>query len=177
MGRVKHAWQDRAYVLSWFGTKEKEALGYYREYVEEGVSQGRRPELVGGGLIRSAGGWSGVRSLRVRKERVRTDERILGAGEFVEQILEEAEERLRRQVSVERRMGEAKGWISRECEREGISEEELRQGSRRRRVSEVRRGIARGLVMRFGLPLADVARELGVTPSGISRALAGEPGT
>jgi hypothetical protein len=33
------------------------------------------------------------------------------------------------------------------------------------------------LVMQFGLPLADVARELGVATSGISRALAGERGT
>ena len=29
----------------------------YRWYVEKGISMGRRPELVGGGLIRRLGGW------------------------------------------------------------------------------------------------------------------------
>ena len=40
----------------------------YYEYVKEGIGQGRRPELVGGGLIRSLGGWdvikkSGLKSI------------------------------------------------------------------------------------------------------------------
>ena len=112
--------------------------------------------------------------MRSRKERVRTDERILGAGEFVERIMEEAEERVRRQLTVERRLVEARKWVARECEREGVSEEELRQGSRRKRVSEVRQEIARHLVEHLGLPLAEAARELGVTTSGISRAISGK---
>ena len=53
MGRIKHEWQDRDYVLSWFGKKEGEARRAYRQYVEEGIGQRRRPELVGGGLVRS----------------------------------------------------------------------------------------------------------------------------
>ena len=55
----------------------------------------RRPDLVGGGLIRSVGGWSEVLSLRRAKERVFTDERILGRGDFVETILRGADERLK----------------------------------------------------------------------------------
>ena len=34
------------------------AVDKYEAYVREGVLQGRRPELVGGGLIRSLGGWA-----------------------------------------------------------------------------------------------------------------------
>jgi len=58
MGRIKHSWQDREYVLAWFSDKEVQAKKYYRQYVKEGISHGRRPELIGGGLIRSLGGWS-----------------------------------------------------------------------------------------------------------------------
>jgi hypothetical protein len=55
--RVKSQWQDTEYVLSYFGRKEGEAGRRYLSYVKKGVDQGRRPELVGGGLIRSLGGW------------------------------------------------------------------------------------------------------------------------
>ena len=37
------------------------------------MAQGRRPELVGGGLIRSLGGWSQVLPLRGSRERVEHD--------------------------------------------------------------------------------------------------------
>jgi len=32
--------------------------------VSQGICLGRRPELTGGGLIRSLGGWSAVKSIR-----------------------------------------------------------------------------------------------------------------
>ena len=48
---------------------------------------GRRPELVGGGLIRSLGGWSEVLALRGRGEKKRSDQRILGDSEFVQDVI------------------------------------------------------------------------------------------
>lgn len=50
------AWQDTNYILSFFGTDRSKAKSSYREFVRSGSTQGRRPELVGGGLIRSLGG-------------------------------------------------------------------------------------------------------------------------
>jgi putative transposase len=47
---------------------------------------------VGGGLIWSVGGWSGVLALRKRGEKAVSDERILGDGEFVDRVLEEWDE-------------------------------------------------------------------------------------
>jgi hypothetical protein len=72
----------------------KKARETYRQCVEEGLGQGRRSELVGGGLLRSVGGWSQVFAMRRHKERVLTDERVLGSRDFVEAILREAEEKL-----------------------------------------------------------------------------------
>ena len=37
----------------------------------------------GGGLIRSAAGWSAVKAMRRTKDHMKSDERILGYGEFV----------------------------------------------------------------------------------------------
>ena len=54
--KEKHPWQDSGCVLSYFGKSLREAQKGYLQYIEAGIEQGRRPELVGGGLIRSIGG-------------------------------------------------------------------------------------------------------------------------
>jgi len=55
-GKIKNAWQNRAFVRHCFGETVRSAIRAYRKFVEDGVAMGRRPELVGGGLIRSLGG-------------------------------------------------------------------------------------------------------------------------
>ena len=43
IGRRKYDWQDRGYVLSWFGKIEKESKNNYRLYVQEGIPLVYRP--------------------------------------------------------------------------------------------------------------------------------------
>ena len=86
MGEVKREWQDIDYVLSIFG-KDRHRRRNYQRYVQKGVALGRRPELVGGGLVRSLGGWSEVLALRSRGEKQRSDQRILGDSEFVQSVI------------------------------------------------------------------------------------------
>jgi REP element-mobilizing transposase RayT len=169
LGRKTREWQDRNYVLAWFGTKESEAKRAYREYVKEGIEQGRREDLVGGGLIRTLGGWSQVLSLRRSKEKVLSDERILGSGEFVERILEEAESEVKYQVSINERRIKAERKIQEICRKEGLNREELQGGSRRGRISRIRAQLAIELTERYGLSLAEAGRQLGVSTSAISR--------
>jgi len=171
MGRMKHEWQDRDYILSWFGEKEGEARRAYRQYVEEGVEQGRRPELVGGGLIRSMGGWSQVLSMRRHNERVLTDERILGSGDFVDRIIREADHRAKYQFVGNKIREKAAEFIEEVCKKENINAKELRMGAKRGRIGQVRSQIAYQLVEDYGVPLAEVARQLGVTTSAISKAI------
>jgi putative transposase len=54
MGKIPRKFQDTNYVLRLFGEKVPAARKAYRVYVEKGIAQDRRPELVGGGLIRCA---------------------------------------------------------------------------------------------------------------------------
>jgi len=97
MGKVRHVWHHSDdYVLAWFGESAGSARRTYRDYVKKGLAMGKRPDLVGGGLIRFRGGWSQVLSMRSRKGRERYDERILGSGHFVEEVLEEAEENFKK---------------------------------------------------------------------------------
>jgi len=96
---------------------------------------GRKPELTGGALIRSKGGWSQVVSARRRGEKEEYDERILGSGDFVHAALKEAEEKIRLQLKHRRTGGTLAQNIGQECDRSQISARELRGGSRRRKVS------------------------------------------
>jgi hypothetical protein len=69
----------------------------YVHYVESWIDQGRQPELVGGGWIRSLGGWKAVREVRFKgKNRMKGDHRILGYSAFVMAVLSEAEEKFDR---------------------------------------------------------------------------------
>jgi hypothetical protein len=86
MDKRKNNWQDTEYVLKLFNRKYSIARKRYREYVKKGIDAGRRPDLMGGGLIRSAGGWSAVKALRKSDTRMKGDERILGDGDFVETV-------------------------------------------------------------------------------------------
>jgi REP element-mobilizing transposase RayT len=92
LGRRDREWQDVKYVLRCFGNGKGPVRRDYREFVKAGIAQGRRPDLVGGGLLRSQGGWAGVKALREAGEYQKGDERILGEGDFVERVLAEAEE-------------------------------------------------------------------------------------
>ncbi len=94
MNKTKQSWQNVDYVYRFFGDHKSEAQKSYREFVEKGVCTGRRPELTGGGLLRSSGGWTALKGLRKAGIRVKGDERILGDSDFVENVLKSAEESL-----------------------------------------------------------------------------------
>jgi hypothetical protein len=65
---------------------------------------GRRPELVGGGLIRSLGGWDEVKKMRLAgQDRIKSDQRILGESDFVMHVLSEADENFSRKYLLKSR--------------------------------------------------------------------------
>ena len=123
-------------------------------------------------MVRSLGGWAEVRAIRQRADRVLADERILGSGPFVERLLAAGDARLQTQHARAHRLREAQGLLRKVCAREQISAEELRMGGRRRRLSAVRAHLAVHLVTQLGLSLAEAARSLGVSTSGIAKAVA-----
>jgi hypothetical protein len=137
--------------------------------MEEGISQGRRPELVGGGVVRSYGGWSAVLSLRKAQERISGDQRILGTGDFVERVLKESDQSLRHRFSPVVRSKRVETILKEESQKGKIELEELQMGSRRGEIPRVRSEVAQRLIKELGMTLAEVARLLGVSTSAISK--------
>ena len=171
MGKGKNAWQERDYVLHQFHGEERKAIRAYREFMEEGKDQGRRPELVGGGLVRSLGGWSQVLSLSGSQERIEHDDRILGSGDFVAEMIREAEKKVRRYLRVSERKSSMENSIKEICRKEGIGEQEMRVGVRTRKYARVRAKISYHLSHEFGVSQAEIARQLGVCTSVIAKAI------
>jgi len=171
MGYQKRGFQDTEYVLSYCG-KGAGRRRKYLKFLEEGTRIGRRPELVGGGLIRSAEGWSGVLALRRRGERTSSDERILGDGEFVEKVIEEWDEVGRANLRLTQVRKSLLLLAQQVCENCRVTQEELRSGSRRQVVLKAREEFAQMAVKGLGYSGAEVARYIGVTGSCVTRVVA-----
>ena len=175
LDRVKREWQDTEEILGYFGTGHRVALRRYVAFVREGISLGRRWELVGGGLLWSLGGWSEVLSMRRRDIGVASDARILGSGDFVERVTAQAEGREKEIFRLRRKVPDLGALVKEVAERQGVGEEKLKVERRTRNVVKVTKLICQLAVRKFGYTGVSVARFLGVTSSLVNRyAVSGE---
>lgn len=161
-------WQETDYVLSLFGGRVEHARCEYRQFVKQGMGLGRQPHLVGGGLVRSAGGWSAVKALRRIGIHESSDERILGSGAFVDQILSETRLAEKYRLANLDRKTSALQIIDNHCRNAGIHIKALTGGSRQHPVSKVRHALALKLTNELGLSFAETARLLGVSTSAVA---------
>ncbi|RPH48943.1 MAG: hypothetical protein EHM85_15560 [Desulfobacteraceae bacterium] len=168
VGKVLRKWQNTGYVLSYFGGSNNTKKNY-SQYINEGINQGRRPELVGGGLIRSMGGWSAVLASRRRGGREVADQRILGDGDFVKSVISGLDDLVKKNLRLSGQRIDIKALAEKISERYNISIGELLSGSRRREVVKARSAISWIGVRELGYSGADVARYLGVTNSCVTR--------
>ena len=169
MGTVNRHWQDTDTIGAYFGKRRKGAIKGYEEFITNGASQGKRDDRVGGGLIRSLGGWSQVLSLRQRGNKGASDDRVLGSGEFVESILSEAGQREKDSLRLSSKTPSLSS-IAREIgAQEKIEEAALRSGNRRREVVRGRKILCQLAVKKLGYSGAEVARYLGITTSAVNR--------
>ena len=171
MGKLKRSWQDTEWVLGMFGEKLGAARRAYRAFVEKGIGQGRRQDLTGGGLLRSAGGWKGVKALREAKVYQKNDERILGDGDFVGRVLVSAEEAMEKRYALQAR-GVDLAWIaSRVSEVLGVSPEEVWAKGKYQRIVEARSLLCYWAVRELGVPMSSLARKLGISIPSVSESV------
>ena len=172
MSKKKRLWQDTGYVLSFFGKSLREARKRYLQYAESGAEQGRRPELVGGGLIRSFGGWRAVKKARFSgQDRMKGDHRILGDSAFVMAVLAEAEEKFERFYELKSKGYDLDTIGQKACAIFGVEPDEIYSKSRQKTRAEARGLYCYWAVVELGYPLADLARLLGMTGQGVGYAV------
>ncbi|MGD9332324.1 MAG: transposase, partial [Desulfobacterales bacterium] len=168
MGKRPNDWQETASVLALFADRVSTARRRYRKYVGKGIDQGRRPDLIGGGLVRSAGGWQAVQALREAGIHQKSDERILGDGEFAEDVLARAEEGLQRKYALAAKgigIGQLMQGVS---ELTGVSVAALAGPGKKRANVKARSLLCYWAVTELGMALSDLARMLGIAVSTVS---------
>ncbi len=168
-GKIKRPWQDISYVLSSFGKTAGIGRSNYLAYIRKGAFQGQRPELVGGGLVRSLGGWSEVMALRKRGDRQAADQRILGDSDFVGEIVSGLDQLVKKNLRLSGQRKDITALAEEACLKFEVSLGELRSGGLRRGVVKAREAVSWIAVRELGYSGAEVARYLGVTTSCVNR--------
>ena len=152
-------------VLQYFGKNLKEARRRYRQFVEKGIKQGRREDLQGGGLVRSSGGDKRGLLGRKKGEREKGDQRILGSGDFVANVMKDANEVLDQTAKFDISLDEL---ISMVCAKLEIRVKDLMSKSRKRCLSQARGVVCYLAVDELGYRGDDVARSLRISGRGVS---------
>lgn len=165
MGRREAPWQDTRSVLRRFAPRPATARERYAAFVADGLARGRRPELQGGGLVRSAGGWRAVQALRRGRERWASDERILGSGEFVEAVLRDAVSGPPRIRTA--RVDDLPALVARCAAAWAVTPQEICSSSRRRAAAKARAAVSWLAVHELGVPMIQAARHLGISPTAV----------
>jgi len=157
MGTRELSGQKADEILMYFSKRKKPAREKYEAFVSDGVDCGKREELAGGGLRR-------VMKLAGNGLITAYDDRILGSGDFVEQLRQEkgASERLESRLPLAQ-------LIEQVAKASGIEHDTLCQRRRGVGLSEAKSIICYIATRRFGYNGEAVAKALGITRSGVCR--------
>jgi hypothetical protein len=137
-GKIKNEWQDAQYILRLFDVKISSARRRYKLFIIKGLSIGERHDLVGGGLVRSYGGWSKIKVIRKSGLGIKGDERILGDNDFVQQVFEAANEKMTTKYLLQSQGFNLEMVANRVAALLGMQPEEVWASGRHRRTVEAR---------------------------------------
>jgi biotin operon repressor len=171
MGEQKAEFQSTGEVLERFGGTKSTAIKKYLEFIEAAKNTGKRDDLTGGGLRRSAGGWSGVFDLKRAKEAWRGDERVLGDGEFVDQVLKISEEGIVKKEKLKKEGWDINRAVKRACEIMSIKEHEIKKRGRGNKVSHARALTSYWCHNELGISGIEIAKYFGISRPSVSTAI------
>ncbi len=171
MGKQKNGWQASDRVLVLFGDRVSLARRRYRLYLKKGINQGRRPELTGGGLIRSTGGWAVVRAMRKSGQFLKSDERILGSSDFVDTVLVDAQEAMQNKYALVAKGIGFNHVLSAVSSLLEIEPKTLVGPCKERRIVKARVMVCYWAVSELGLSMTEVAGKLGIAVPTVSVAV------
>ena len=171
MGHRSSNWQEIDEVLSLFSDKKASARKRYQEFLIKGIEMGRQPYLVGGGLIRSARGWAVLRSMRKAGIFEKSDERILGDGDFVDMVLKAAKESMEARYALSAKGIVIADIIQTVSKLLSIHPEELMGVSKERTIVKGRALVCYWSVRELGMTMTEVAGHLKIALPTVSVAV------
>lgn len=163
MGKCKNDWQNLEYILPLFGRKVATARKLYSKFVEAGVKDGKKPELVGGGLKRSLGGWVSAKALHGTKERNKGDERILGDDNFVQEVLENCRQQLERRYHYQAQGYDFDWLVGQVATLLDIEQDIVTQRGRYPKTVEARSVLCYWAARELGISTIELSKRLGIS--------------
>ena len=169
MGNQKIEWLDSEEVLSQFGGNLKSSRKAYGNFILDGLSAKTEPDFSGGGLVRSLGGyWETLKANR-GTEKEAYDERILGTGAFVENVLQFTGEREDRMSQMKRN-----GWgfeqvLDCAAQAVGLDAKDLLKRGRGNSRTTGRALLCKWLVVDLQEKQTEVGQHLSIGRSAVSR--------
>jgi REP element-mobilizing transposase RayT len=170
-GRKKNVWQTTDEVLALFSDRLSLARRRYRDYLKKGIGQGRRADLMGGGLVRSAGGWAAVRAMRMAGVFSKSDERILGSSDFVEDVLSHAQETMEKGTALK---AEGIGYdqvVAAVADLLSLQPHDLLGPGKERTTVKGRILVCYWAVKELGMSMTEVAKKIGIAVPTVSVAV------
>jgi len=172
VGSKQYPWQNIDEVLVYFGGRKREAVSSYREFIKSGIDQKEKVDFLGGGLVRSAGGWSSLVNMKRKKDYWRGDERILGDDSFVNRILREAEEKLNQRDKLIREGWNLNKLTEKACGLTNTEPESISKRGKNNSLSEARALICYWASKELGISGLDTASFLGISNPAVSKNIA-----
>jgi len=169
MDKTKQSWQNVDYIYGLFSGNNKSGRAKYRTFVENGNSEGSRPDLTGGGLLRSIGGWAALKGVRKVGIRVKGDERILGDSDFVINVLESADEKLERKYNLKAKGYDFNRLVKRVAEVMDIEIEQVTAFGKSPTTVRARSLLCFWAHRKLGMTTIEIAGRLNICQSAASR--------
>jgi putative transposase len=167
LGKVKRQWQDTDYVLGCFGKSKAQARKKYESFVKVGLTEGRKDELTGGGLIRSLGGWTEAREALRGGVHIMSDERILGDSDFVDSVISQSEEHYERRHRLKRQGYDLARIAGRVSEVLGMKPEDVFSKGRQDKKVKARSLLCFWAARELGMSHTALAKELEMSVAGV----------
>ena len=168
VGKQPNDWQDAQSVLALFAAAVAPARRRYKEFVAKAVSQGRRDDLTGGGLVRSVRGWEGVEALRRGNMFQKSDERILGNSDFVEKALAGAQEQMERRYRLKSPGFDLQKLAERVSQLLAVDASEVFAPGKQRKRSAARSLLCYWAARELNLSQSYLSQTLRLSPAGIA---------
>ncbi len=168
VGKQRNDWQDTQSVLALFAAALVPARKRYRDFIAKAVDQGKRDDLTGGGLIRSAGGWFGVETLRRSNMFQKSDERILGDGDFVNKVMAEAQEQMDRRYRLKAEGFDLQKAADRVSQLMVVEKSEVFAPGKQRKRSAARSLLCYWAARELNLSQTYLSQALKISPAGVS---------
>ena len=133
---------------------------------------GRRPELVGGGLIRSIGRWDEIKKMRLTgQDRIKSDQRILGESSFVQEVLSESEEYLTRKYRLKSQGFSFEKIVARVSFIFHLEKDYITGRGRQKDRVQARDLVCYWCSVELGMSMAELAKRFGITLAAVSYAV------